>query len=145
MGTFRFKSDSRNHQAIVQPRLYDCLMVTQITLGPWRMSRVCAYKWPPALPGARSVFFFRDIRARAPSPILIRGSPYPALSDAHWQPEAQLMVYVPQCTSKSLRNRLGPLRSNKPGLMLHMKLPRSLAKVVSSELTLLWHNLELCQ
>ena len=32
MGTFRFKSDLRNHQAIVQPRLYDCLMVTQITL-----------------------------------------------------------------------------------------------------------------
>jgi hypothetical protein len=26
------KSDLRNHQAIVQPRLYDCLMVTQITL-----------------------------------------------------------------------------------------------------------------
>ncbi len=33
MGTFRFKSDLRNHQAIVQPRLYDCLMVTQITLN----------------------------------------------------------------------------------------------------------------
>ena len=33
MGTFRFKSDLRNHQAIVQPRLYDSLMVTQITLG----------------------------------------------------------------------------------------------------------------
>jgi hypothetical protein len=32
VGTFRFKSDVRNHQAIVQPRLYDCLMVTQITL-----------------------------------------------------------------------------------------------------------------
>jgi hypothetical protein len=29
---FRFKSDLRNHQAIIQPRLYDCLMVTQITL-----------------------------------------------------------------------------------------------------------------
>ncbi len=29
---FRTKSDLRNHQAIVQPRLYDCLMVTQITL-----------------------------------------------------------------------------------------------------------------
>jgi hypothetical protein len=27
-----FKSDLRNHQAIMQPRLYDCLMVTQITL-----------------------------------------------------------------------------------------------------------------
>ncbi len=27
------KSDLRNHQAIVQPRLYDCLMVTQITLN----------------------------------------------------------------------------------------------------------------
>ena len=32
MGTFRFKSDLRNHCAIVQPRLYDCAMVTQITL-----------------------------------------------------------------------------------------------------------------
>ncbi len=31
MEPFRFKSDLRNHQAIVQPRLYDCLMVTQIT------------------------------------------------------------------------------------------------------------------
>ncbi len=36
VGTFRFKSDLRNHQAIVQPRLYDSLrlMVTQITLTP---------------------------------------------------------------------------------------------------------------
>ncbi len=34
MGTFRFKSDLRNHQAIVQPRLYDSLMVTQITGTP---------------------------------------------------------------------------------------------------------------
>jgi hypothetical protein len=34
VGTFRFKSDLRNHQAIVQPRLCDCLMVTQITLLP---------------------------------------------------------------------------------------------------------------
>ncbi len=31
---FRVKSDLRNHQAIVQPRLYDGLMVTQITLKP---------------------------------------------------------------------------------------------------------------
>ena len=29
----RVKSDLRNHQAIVQPRLYDCLMVTQIALN----------------------------------------------------------------------------------------------------------------
>jgi hypothetical protein len=29
---FWTKSDLRNHQAIIQPRLYDCLMVTQITL-----------------------------------------------------------------------------------------------------------------
>ncbi len=29
---FRVQSDLRNHQAIVTPRLYDCLMVTQITL-----------------------------------------------------------------------------------------------------------------
>ncbi len=28
----QLKSDLRNHQAIVQPRLYYCLMVTQITL-----------------------------------------------------------------------------------------------------------------
>ena len=28
----RVKSDLRNHRAIVQPRLYDCSMVTQITL-----------------------------------------------------------------------------------------------------------------
>ena len=34
---FRVKSDLRNHQAIVQPRLYDCLMVTQITL--WTVGR----------------------------------------------------------------------------------------------------------
>ncbi len=34
---FRVKSDLRNHQAIVQPRLYDSLMVTQITLP--RLSR----------------------------------------------------------------------------------------------------------
>ncbi len=33
MGAFRFKSDLRNHQAIIQPRLYECLMVTQITLS----------------------------------------------------------------------------------------------------------------
>jgi hypothetical protein len=32
MGWVRLKSDLRNHQAIVQPRLYDSLMVTQITL-----------------------------------------------------------------------------------------------------------------
>ncbi len=32
---FRVKSDLRNHQAIVQPRLYDSLMVTQITLPVW--------------------------------------------------------------------------------------------------------------
>ncbi len=36
MGTFSVRSDLRNHQAIVQPRLYDCLiialMVTQMTL-----------------------------------------------------------------------------------------------------------------
>jgi hypothetical protein len=33
VGTFRFKSDLRSHCAIVQPRLYDCVMVTQITLS----------------------------------------------------------------------------------------------------------------
>ena len=46
---FRTKSDLRNHQAIIQPRLYDCLMVTQIIedfdltaerleLGPFTMA-----------------------------------------------------------------------------------------------------------
>ncbi len=33
VGTFRFKSDLRNHCAIVQPRLYDGAMATQITLS----------------------------------------------------------------------------------------------------------------
>ncbi len=34
LSPFAKKSDLRsNHQAIVQPRLYDCLMVTQITLN----------------------------------------------------------------------------------------------------------------
>ncbi len=33
---FRVKSDLRNHCAIVQPRLYDSAMVTQITLGGFR-------------------------------------------------------------------------------------------------------------
>jgi hypothetical protein len=38
---FRVKSDLRNHQAIVQPRLYDSLMVTQITLGgPLRLQKL---------------------------------------------------------------------------------------------------------
>ncbi len=37
---FRVKSDLRNHQAIVQPRLYDSLMVTQITLQSY--NRGCA-------------------------------------------------------------------------------------------------------
>jgi hypothetical protein len=32
-GTFRFKNDLRNHCAIVQPRLYDSAMVTQIILN----------------------------------------------------------------------------------------------------------------
>jgi hypothetical protein len=36
---FRTKSDLRNHQAIVQPRLYDYLMVTQITLKLTRTRR----------------------------------------------------------------------------------------------------------
>jgi hypothetical protein len=30
--TSPWKSDLRGHQAIIQPRLYDCLMATQITL-----------------------------------------------------------------------------------------------------------------
>ena len=42
MGTFRFKSDLRNHQAIVQPRLYDSAMVTQIILRPRGCQRIAA-------------------------------------------------------------------------------------------------------
>ena len=37
---FRVKSDLRNHQAIVQPRLYDSLMVTQITLMASHVTRM---------------------------------------------------------------------------------------------------------
>ena len=33
-------SDLRNHQAIIQPRLYDSLMVTQITLRAWPTPRL---------------------------------------------------------------------------------------------------------
>jgi hypothetical protein len=29
-----YKGDLRNHQAIIQPRLSDCLMVSQVTLSP---------------------------------------------------------------------------------------------------------------
>jgi hypothetical protein len=39
---FRVKSDLRNHQAIVQPRLYDSLMVTQITLTLSSMQAHCS-------------------------------------------------------------------------------------------------------
>ncbi len=35
---FNLKSDLRNHQAIVQPRLYDSAMVTQIILLPFKVS-----------------------------------------------------------------------------------------------------------
>ena len=69
MGTFRFKSDLRNHQAIVQPRLYDCLMVTQITLkteGPHGLpsDRLPAEVDPPEpLPLARSCFILTDYEA----------------------------------------------------------------------------------
>ena len=46
---FRVKNDLRNHQAIVQPRLYDCftdcLMVTQITLQP-NWDRRCSVAGP---------------------------------------------------------------------------------------------------
>jgi hypothetical protein len=31
-GAFRFRGDSRNHRAIVQPRLYDRSMVARVTL-----------------------------------------------------------------------------------------------------------------
>ncbi len=47
---FRVKSDLRNHQAIVQPRLYDSLMVTQITLG----LLTCELKVPPLVPSPLS-------------------------------------------------------------------------------------------
>ncbi len=45
------KSDLRNHQAIVQPRLYDSLMVTQITLkteGPHEPAHGLG-EWPRAM------------------------------------------------------------------------------------------------
>jgi hypothetical protein len=32
VGTFRFKNDLRSHCAIIQPRLYDGAMATQIIL-----------------------------------------------------------------------------------------------------------------
>ena len=54
MGTFRFKSDLRNHQAIVQPRLYDSLMVTQITLkteGPHGLPSGRRAEVDPLYPG----------------------------------------------------------------------------------------------
>ena len=54
MGTFRFKSDLRNHQAIVQPRLYDSLMVTQITLkteGPHGLPSGRRAEVDPQYPG----------------------------------------------------------------------------------------------
>ena len=54
MGTFRFKSDLRNHQAIVQPRLYDSLMVRQITLkteGPHGLPSGRRAEADPLYPG----------------------------------------------------------------------------------------------
>ena len=51
---FRVKSDLRNHQAIVQPRLYDCLMVTQITLkteGPHGLPSGRRTEVDPLYPG----------------------------------------------------------------------------------------------
>ena len=51
---FRTKSDLRNHQAIVQPRLYDCLMVTQITLkteGPHGLPSGRRAEADPLYPG----------------------------------------------------------------------------------------------
>ena len=66
---FRVKSDSRNHQAIVQPRLYDSLMVTRITLkteGPHGLpsDRLPAEVDPPGpLPLARSCFILADYEA----------------------------------------------------------------------------------
>jgi hypothetical protein len=50
----RLKSDLRNHQAIVQPRLYDSLMVTQITL-----TRTCRLRVPCHL--------FHEIRLGPPA------------------------------------------------------------------------------
>ena len=51
---FRVKSDLRNHQAIVQSRLYDCLMVTQITLkteGPHGLPSGRRTEVDPLYPG----------------------------------------------------------------------------------------------
>ena len=63
MGTFRFKSDLRIHQAIVQPRLYDSLMVTQITLTTKRrpsralLPKASRASASPAPPISKHVFF----------------------------------------------------------------------------------------
>ncbi len=50
---FRTKSDLRNHQAIIQPRLYDCLMVTQVTLlEKQQKSQSVVPQQPPRRDGA---------------------------------------------------------------------------------------------
>ncbi len=75
MGTFRFKSDLRNHQAIVQPRLYDavvpylcdCLMITQITLTTGkrhRRGRTLADPEPTVNPDFRNLGLCHSRRLR---------------------------------------------------------------------------------
>jgi hypothetical protein len=66
----RYKSDLRNHQAIVQPRLRGCLMVTQMALkrrvstGCLHSDRLPAEVDPPGpLPLARSCFILADYDA----------------------------------------------------------------------------------
>jgi hypothetical protein len=48
VGTFRFKSDLHNHQAIVQPRLYT---YTSTTAGWLRRSLFSGYQYPASLVG----------------------------------------------------------------------------------------------
>ncbi len=66
---FRVKSDLRNHQAIVQPRLYDCLMVTQVTLEslallPVAVRDVGTWAGPPTSAAAPADLLARPARPR---------------------------------------------------------------------------------
>ncbi len=81
MGTFRFKSDLRNHQAIVQPRLYTS---TIAGLGWLRRSLFSGYQYPANLvgPGARGF--------SAAAPLLVAWEPQPEYllmqARRHWRP-----------------------------------------------------------
>jgi hypothetical protein len=59
---FRVKSDLRNHQAIVQPRLYDSLMVTQITLKRRSLFHVACWPGPVCRAGSAPSAALVDIK-----------------------------------------------------------------------------------